>query len=134
MQEYYSRKIIWKIIYRVWLPVLRLIELLKLHNSRQKYFLGHLSSNYNKESFNKFLEEQDFRMDIIAYKDPGQILGMRKLDTPLYQYHIRLFVDGEIRGHYEYTPEAKPVAHSLETGIQPRNEFFKKLLGGYLIV
>jgi len=132
MSSYYSKKPLWKVVYTIWPPVLRLIEFLKLHNSRQKYFLGHLNLVYNKEVLADFLLSQGFELDVIAYKDPGQVLGMRKLDTPLYQYHIRLFDDGEIRGHFEYTPEARPVAHSFEVKIEPRKEFFEKLLIGYL--
>ncbi len=132
MISYYSGKFFWKIIYVIWLPFLRLIEMLKIHNSRQKYLLGHLSTNFNKGNLTKLLLEQGFEFDIIALKDPGQILGMRKLNTPLYQYHIRLFIDGEIRGHYEYSPEARPIAHSFETGIEPRKDFFENLLGEYI--
>ncbi|MFA6251498.1 MAG: hypothetical protein WC603_02635 [Candidatus Paceibacterota bacterium] len=133
MQSHYSEKLFWKVIYIIWPPVLRLIEILKLHNSRQKYFLGHLNSGYDKKIITDFLLSQGFEFDVIAYRDPGQILGMRKLDTPLYQYHIRFFDDGEIRGHFEYTPEAKPIKHSLETGIESRIDFFKKMLGEMLV-
>ena len=132
MKSYYSKKFFWKVVYKVWPPVLRLMEFLKIHNFRQDYIIGHLVSNQNKDSLFKLLFEQDFEYGICAWKDPGEILGMRKLDTPLYQYHIRLFSDGEIRGHYEYSPEAKPIAHSLEKGIEPRKEFFEELLQGYL--
>jgi hypothetical protein len=131
MSSYYSRKLFWKIIYVIWPPVLRLIEFLKIHNSRQKFILGKLSSNQNKETFTKLLLDQGFEFDTIALRDPGQIIGMRKLDTPLYQYHIRLFEDGEIRGHYEYSPEKRPVAHTFEAGIEPRKDYFEKLLAGY---
>ena len=81
----------------------------------------------------EFLLKKDFEFGIIAYKDPGEILGMRRLDTPLYQYHIRLFEDGEIRGHYEYTPEARPISHALEIGFESRDGFFKEILGEYLV-
>lgn len=132
MSSYYSDKSFWKIIYVIWLPVLRVMEFLKIHNSRQKFLLGKLSTNHNKETFTKLLLDQGFEFDIIAFRDPGQIVGMRKFDTPLYQYHIRLFSDGEIHGHYEYSPEARPIAHCFETGIEPREDFFKKLLTEYL--
>ena len=133
MSSYYSKKFLWKIIYVIWPPFLRLIELFKLHNFRQKYSLGYLNSDFNKDNLTQLLLEKGFEFDVIAYKDPGQILGMRKLDTPLYQYHLRLFADGEIRGHFEYTPEAKPIKHSLEKGIEPRSDDFKNFLGKYLI-
>ncbi len=126
MSEYYSKKIIWKIMYRIWPPVVRFLELVKIHNSRQAFLLGHLSQNYNLESFKKFLLEQGFEFNVLAYRDPGEILAMRKLDSLKYQYHIRLFNDGEIRGHYEYAPEAKPISHSFSTLMEPRKEYFEK--------
>ena len=126
MSEYYSKKIIWKIMYHIWPPVVRFLELVKIHNSRQAFLLGHLSQNYNLESFKKFLLEQGFEFNVLAYRDPGEILAMRKLDSLKYQYHIRLFNDGEIRGHYEYAPEAKPISHSFSTLMEPRKEYFEK--------
>ena len=131
MDWYYSKKVLWKIIYILWPPVLRLIEILKLHNSRQKFHLWYLRC-CSKEDFIHLLLDYGFESDIIAYRDPGQIVWMRKLDTPLYQYHIRLFIDGEIRSHYEYSPEAKPIAHSFEIGIQPRATFFKNILRNHI--
>ena len=133
MSEYYSKKIIWKIMYRIWPPVVRLLELVKIHNSRQDFLLGHLSPKYNLESFKKFLLEQDFEFNVLSYRDPGEILAMRKLDSLKYQYHIRLFNDGEIRGHYEYAPEAKPIAHSFATLMESKKEYFEKILKDYII-
>jgi len=133
MSFYYSKNFFWRIVYIVWPPVIRLLEFIKVHNYRQKFLLGNLSPNYNKENLVEFLLKKDFEFGIIAYKDPGEILGMRRLDTPLYQYHVRLFEDGEIRGHYEYTPEARPISHALEIGFESRDNFFKEILGEYLV-
>jgi hypothetical protein len=133
MTSPYSKKIFWKIIYIIWPPVLRAIELLGIHNFRQNFLLGHLNSKYTKDDFIKLLAGQDFELGIIAYKDPGEIVGMRRLDTPIYQYHIRLFIDGEIRAHYEYSPEARPLDHIFEVGFENRKDFFVKILGEYLV-
>ncbi len=109
------------------------MELLRIHNFRQDYLLGHISSGASVESFVKFLSEQGFEIARIAWKDPGEIVGMRKLDQSLYQYHIRLFEDREIRGHYEYAPEAKPIDHCLEREMESKTDFFENLLKDYLV-
>ena len=119
-------------MYHIWPPVVRLLELLKIHNSRQDFLLGYLSSKYNKDNFIKFLFEKGFEFNVLAYRDPGEILAMRKLDSLIYQYHIRLFSDGEIRGHYEYAPEAKPIAHSFARLMEPKKEYFEKEFCEYL--
>lgn len=120
--------------YRVWPPCIRAVERLGLHNFRQKYLLGHLNSNFNKESLSKRLVEEGFEHAVIAWKDPGEVLSMRKVVEGIYQYHVRLFIDGEIRAHYEYSPESHPIDHLLETRFEPAVEFFAGLLGEYLIV
>ncbi len=130
--SYYSQKLIWKVIYKIWPPILRLMEFLGIHNLRDEYLLGHLATNYTKEDFAKFLSHEGFEPTILAWKNPGEILGMRKLDTAMYQYHIRLFKDQEIRCHYEYSPEAKPVGHFLGKVFNFRRDFFEKLLERYL--
>lgn len=119
--------------YRVWPPCIRAAEKLGLHNFRQKYLLGHLNSNFNKESMENLLFRKGFERAVIAWRDPGEVLSMRKIDGSAFQYHIRLFIDGEIRGHYEYSPESHPLDHFFETRFEPATEFFAKLLGSYLI-
>lgn len=79
------------------------------------------------------LTEKGYEEAIIAWCDPGEVLSMRKIHNEIYQYHVRLFIDGEIRAHYEYSPESKPIEHIRETFFKPETEFFKNLLGGYLI-
>lgn len=121
-------------MYRVWPPCIRTAERLGFHNFRQKYFLGHLNANYNKDNFIAFLAAQGFERAKIAWRDPGEVLSMRKIHRDIFQYHIRLFIDGEIRAHYEYSPESHPLDHFFEVRFDPETEFFKRLLGDYLIV
>jgi hypothetical protein len=43
-----------------------------------------------------------------------------------HQYHIRVFEDGEIRGHFEYTPECYPILHMKAVNqVDCRTEFMK---------
>jgi hypothetical protein len=80
------------------------------------------------------LKQNGFFFNRIAYPDPGQILSMRRLDDahPCFQYHLRLFVDGELRGHYEYTPEDRPLAHMNEDVREARTEEFLKVVASLL--
>ncbi len=126
-------KFFWNLAYRVWPPCIRTAEKLGFHNFRQNYLLGFLNANYNKEALVTLLEKAGFEPAIIAWRDPGQMLSMRKVHDEVFQYHIRLFIDGEIRAHYEYSPEAHPINHFFEFRFEPESEFFKKILGGYLV-
>ena len=126
-------RLFWSLAYPVWPKIIRGWEKLGFHKFRQRFLIGHLNANFNKENLEKMLYEQGFENAIIAWCDPGEVLSMRKINDEIYQYHIRLFIDGEIRAHYEYSPEAKPIDHIRETFFKPETEFFKDLLGGYLI-
>jgi hypothetical protein len=53
---------------------------------------------------------------------------MRLLDGFDYCYHVRLFADGEIKGHYERTVESNPFAHFFEIGMQAKTEMFMNFL------
>ncbi|MES2087965.1 MAG: hypothetical protein V4467_03140 [Patescibacteria group bacterium] len=123
----------WNIAYRVWPPCIRTAEKLGFHNFRQKFLLGRLNSQFNKSELAKLLYAAGFEAAVIAWHDPGQVLSMRKIDSEIYQYHLRLFVDGEIRAHYEYSPESHPLSHFLEARFEPRTEIFKEFLGNYLV-
>ena len=126
-------KFFWSIAYRVWPPCTRFVERLGFHEFRQKFFLGHLNSNYNKASLAGMLSDNGFEKAVIAWQDPGEILSMRKIHNGIYQYHVRLFIDGEIRAHYEYSPESHPIDHVMEVYFKPETEYFINLLGNYLV-
>ena len=123
----------WDFAYLVWPPCIRTAEALGFHDFRQKFLLGHLNSHFNKESLENFLVSKGFEPVLIAWRDPGEVMSLRRIDKGIFQHHIRLFVDGEIRAHYEYSPEARPFDHFWEALFKPETEFFKKLLGEYLV-
>lgn len=127
---------IWTLIYKVFVPTQR--NLLKLniirHNDiRQKYHLGWLSRGKDLDGLKKHLSENwNFGNHFIAWVDKGQVLSWRKLPDFNFQYHLRVFEDGEIRGHYEFTPEAHPLAHLREKLHEERKEEFYKFLGDFI--
>jgi len=99
---------------------------------RQPYLLGYLSPEKTPEEFKKYLKEKGFKRNIIAWIDNGELLSLRLLENFRYQYHIRLFNDGEIRGHHELTPEFSPFGHLHDEDTNEKREEFKKILGDWL--
>ena len=102
----------WKIIYIVYPPILRVLEKIKIHNQRQPYLIGCLCDDKNYSNLKDYLKEQGFEDAILAWRDPCEILGMRKTKGK-FQYHIRLFEDREMRCHYEYSSEGNPWKEKL---------------------
>lgn len=122
----------WTVIYKIWPPVLRTLEKVKFHKGRQEYLIGHLKDTQSVYNLKKHLTKNGFEKAILSWIDTGEILSMRKIDNKIFQYHLRVFNDTEIRGHYEYSPEAKPLFHCLEKYFEPKKEYFTKLTKKYL--
>lgn len=101
---------------------------------RQPYRIGYIQDAVDKKKIATHLTLNGFFIERMAYPDPGQILSMRRLDTihPDQQYHIRVFSDGEVRGHLEYTPEDRPLAHMEEKLFVERNDLFRVWIGPLL--
>ncbi len=100
---------------------------------RQRYHIGWLAEGKTLEDLKLHLHHMwGFGNHFVAWPDEGQVLSWRKLADFQDQYHIRVFEDGEIRGHYESTPEAHPIAHFDERGETFRKEDFLKFLGEYV--
>lgn len=53
---------------------------------------------------------------------------MRKLAGVEYQYHVRLFKDSEVRGHYEFAAETNPIKHLREIGMVTGEDYLTPLL------
>lgn len=124
-------KYFWKFIYSFWPYVLRTYEIF-FHHHRQDYLIGRLISPKNKKDLKNHLKKHGFERAIIALKDPGEILNMRKREGKEFQYHLRLFNDSEIRAHYEYAPEAHPITHCFNVKQESKKKHFQELLKGYL--
>lgn len=111
-----------------------LISLHLIHHDvgRQRYLLGTLRSVQKFGSFLSYLQSEGFGNHFIAWKDNDQLVSLRRFDGFERQYHLRIFKDGEVRGHYEFTPEAHPVSHLREIGIEERRTDFLKFLGDWI--
>ena len=121
----------WKWVYTFWPTVLRAYVVF-FHHHRQDFLIGTLDLQQSPKALESYLAVQGFEPAIIALKDPGEILNMRKIDQTVFQYHLRLFDDGEIRVHHEYAPEARPIVHCFNFRAEFREDYFRKLLKGYL--
>jgi hypothetical protein len=102
------------------------------HAGRQQYLLGHLTSGKNTADFLRYISTQQFGNHFIAWKDEGQVAGLRRLENFEWQYHLRIFENGEVRGHYEQTPESHPIKHLREVGMEPRREDFLRFCGDWV--
>jgi hypothetical protein len=103
---------------------------------RQPYLLGTLAPGISVQDFVSSMLAQGFGNHFIAWKDRGQIVSLRYMDDFKYQYHLRVFEDGEVRGHYEYTPECHPVLHMKMVGVpfEPRREEFMRFIGDRIVL
>ena len=127
---------IWHFIYKFF-PTLQK-DLLKWHliwhdKGRQKHHIGWLAPGKTLEGLKKHLHDKwGFGNHFIAWVDDGQVLGWRQLADFKCQYHLRVFSDGEIRGHFEFTPEAHPLEHFEEKGQREAKDDFLKFLGDFV--
>ena len=101
---------------------------------RQRYHIGWLAPGKTLGGLKRHLHEKwGFGNHFVAWTDEGQVLSWRKLADFDDQYHLRVFEDGEICGHYEYTPEAHPLDHFEEKGETERKSDFLKFLGDFVV-
>jgi hypothetical protein len=126
--------IFWRTISRPFLYVRDILVAVGIvwHRGRQPVFLGTLKSPKSLDEFLAHLQSVGFGNHFIAWKDEGQIISLRLLDGFEYQYHLRIFSDGEVRGHYEFTPESHPWFHFKETGQEVRREKFLMWIGDWI--
>ncbi len=103
------------------------------HEERQSFLLGKLAPGRSLMKLISFLINQGYGNHFIAWKDEGQLVSLRLVKNFTYQYHLRIFEDGEIRGHYEYTPECHPFLHLQEKSFEDRHKEFSDLLRGWII-
>ena len=127
---------IWHFIYKFF-PTFQK-AFLKLHliwhkDKRQRFHIGWLTSGKTLEELKNHLHTKwNFGNHFIAWRDSEQVLSWRKLEDFNHQYHLRVFYDGEVRGHYEYTPEGHPLKHFSEKGEDFHRKEFLKFLGDFV--
>ncbi|HEY9584525.1 MAG TPA: UDP-N-acetylmuramate dehydrogenase [Candidatus Paceibacterota bacterium] len=122
----------WRFIYRFMKIVTAVVQSTGWHNFRQPYLIGHLRAGRTAESLLQHLYSRGYSKAYMAWKDPGEIFSVRKIVREKFQYHVRLFRDGELKGHYEYTAEAKPLDHLNEKIFLNTNDYFENLLHEFL--
>ncbi len=130
-------QIFWRIVYAIFPTVRDLLLRLGIiwhSKDRQPFPIGNLREDVIQKVFRERLVSFGFEKNILAWIDYGEVLSMRKADPirPGYHYHIRLFVDGEVRGHYEKMPEWHPIDHFLERGMLNRADYFRSIIGDML--
>jgi hypothetical protein len=129
-----TAQIFWNIIYKLF-PIVRNVLLrvgIIWHSKkRQPFAVGKLTEDVSLATCRKHLIEKGFEKNILAWIDSGEVISMRKIDPiqPHCHYHIRIFNDGEVRGHYEKMPERHPIDHFLERGMQDRADYFRSIMG-----
>jgi hypothetical protein len=101
---------------------------------RQPYHIGWLHPKKSLADLKRHLSSKwGFGNHFVAWEDTDQVLTWRKLASFDEQYHLRVFNDGEIRGHYEYTPESAPVKHFFSENLNPKHYDFLHFLEGYVV-
>ena len=100
---------------------------------RKDFLLGYVAPGQTIKEFVSYLVDKGYGNHFVAWHDEGQVVSLRYVEDFVYQYHVRVFEDGEVRGHYEYTPECHPVLHLKEIGLQDRREFFYRHLGDRIV-
>jgi len=127
----------WDVIYHFFLPARQALFKLGIiwhKKGRQQFHIGWLAPGKTLEDLKKHLHDQwGFGNHFIAWVDEDQVLSWRKLTDFQDQYHLRVYNDGEVCGHFEFTPEAHPLEHIEEKGEVDRTADFKKFLGDYIV-
>lgn len=100
---------------------------------RQNFLIGKLAPAYSPRETSLSLVKHGFGNHFVAWKDEGELVSLRRTVGFKYQYHVRIFDDGEVRCHYEYTPECHPIWHILEVDIAHRREDFMQLLHEFIV-
>ncbi|OGZ00544.1 MAG: hypothetical protein A2946_02200 [Candidatus Liptonbacteria bacterium RIFCSPLOWO2_01_FULL_53_13] len=129
------RQFVWDIIFPFF-PFVRdfliAVGIVRHHVERQDYHIGYLAPGKTPEGLRAHLLREGFDADRIAWIDKEESIGLRRRVSFHYQYHLRLFSDGELRGHYELTPEASPFGHLLEWEFCEKKNEFTAFLDGWV--
>ncbi len=108
------------------------IKLIK-HKGRQDYLFGKIADGKTFSEFLAHLGGYGFGNHFIAWEDDDEAISLRRLDGAHFQYHLRIFKDGEVRGHYEYAPETHFIRH-LKKRIWEKRQFnFADFLDGWIV-
>lgn len=135
-QAYRGNELFWRLVYFVYRPGVRRIYCWLCDfispRRRQEFLVGTLPQNVPHETFAEFLHRRGFEPIMLSWIDPGEKINLRKRVDGERQYHVRVFHDGEIRGHLEFAPESRPLAHLMEWGFEPAADYLAELYNDFL--
>ncbi len=110
---------------------------------KPKDFLGKIAPHSSIREFVEFLVKQGYGNHFVAWKFKGEVVSLRYVENFAHQYHIRVFSNGSVCGHYEHTPESRPFTHMkgflyMKLGIKKievegRSQYFYDLLGDLIV-
>lgn len=138
----YPDKVVHKVKYYFWRvyspyhPTVRdsVIALSLIKNrGRQPFLLGTIAPGVSIEDFVAHLIKYGYAYHRVAWEDDGEVVSLRHVESFTHQYHVRIFENREVRGHWEYTPECYPIRHLWDVGREDRREAFMALAGDLLI-
>jgi len=125
----------WKFLYRFFPTIQKIIlriGLIHHDGSKRQFHVAWLAEGKTLDALKNHLKtEWNFGNHFIAWPYDSLVMSWRKLEDFQHQYHIQIFSDGEICGHYEFTPEAHPIEHIEEKGEHEAKADFLKFLGEF---
>ncbi|HEC93769.1 MAG TPA: hypothetical protein ENI56_00105 [Candidatus Kaiserbacteria bacterium] len=130
-----TKYIFWRAITPLYPYVRDIFTTLRIipHSGRQLFLLGYIATDISVENFIHELVKRGYGNHFIALRDSDELVGLRITDGFKHQYHLRVFADGAVHGHYEYAPEAYPFFHLSEIGFEKRSDIFLKQLGALIV-
>ena len=103
------------------------------HSGRQEFLLGYIAPELDVRAFVAHCVERGYGNHLIAWREEGELVSLRRVCGFQYQYHLRIYEDGDVRGHYELTPECHPIRHIKGIGIEDRRHEFYEDIGDWLV-
>ena len=94
---------------------------------------GKLREDITLEDFKEYCHKLGFERARLAWICKNEVLNLRKRLKDGTQYHIRVFKDRTVNGHYEWSPEFAPLKHWYQMLMKPRRKTFRKLLGSFIV-
>ena len=100
---------------------------------RESFSIGWLAEGKTLEELRAYLHrEWGFGGNFSTHVDKGEVLNWRKLMEDGRQYHLRVYDDGESRGHVEMSPEKNVVSHITGSGKSDARYEFVNFLGDFV--
>lgn len=104
------------------------------YQGRRPYHVGWLAPDKSLDDLKLFLHNQwGFGRNIMHVDEPGLVLSWQKVTPDHGSYNIRVYSDGEIRGHYEVIPETGVLERKEDKGEAETKEEFLRFLDGFSV-